>query len=286
MASPVTVSVDVDEAAAFFRDPPWRGGAQRYRVGLSPIETRDWLPDAASPADIERKLRLYRSCFQDVMAQTPAGERFVPVLIERLQGFLGERGVPTPDAGFGPLADAALWVPDDLCLMVKTAGLWRLEAASLCAPSFWTLRDKLGASLTGLHEGHEGLNELLADRMQAVFERLPEDRVLERRNWFLYGPSDLYEPLDREIEQPRKLTELGIRTERQTLRRLAPHCILFTIRVRQLPFRLIEDYPTAAADMAKSVRALTPAEWLAFSQRHRTEELLHYLDRLALTEAC
>lgn len=284
MVSPVTVSAD--EAAAFFRDPPWRGGAQRYRVGLSPIEPHDWLPEAAGPVDIARKLRLYRSCFQDVVAQTPAGARFVPVLVEQLKGFLRERGVPAPEAGFGPLADAALWVPDDLCLMVQTAGLWRLEAASLCAPSFWTLRDKLGASLTGLHEGQAGLNEQLGDRMQAVFERLPEGRVLERRNWFLYGPSELFEPLDRDIEQPEKIPDLGIRTERQTLRRLAPDCILFTIRVRQLPFELIEDHPAAAADMAKSVRALTDAEWLAFSQRHRTEELLHYLDRIALTKAC
>jgi hypothetical protein len=277
-------AVSATVAAAFFADPPWRGGAPRYKVGLNPVELTDWLPDAASPADIERKLQLYRSCFQNVVSETPTGARFVPAFTDLLRTFCDERGMPTPAAGFGSLADAALWVPDDLCLMVQTDGLWRLEAASLCAPSFWTLRDKMGACLSGLHAGHQGLNQLLGDRMQAVFDRLPLGRVLERRNWFLHGPSGYFEPHDREIAAPAAIGDCLIRTERQTLRRLDDRCIVFTIRVRLLPFALIVDYPAAAADMAKTVRALTDAERLAFSMRHRTGELLHYLDRIGTAE--
>ncbi len=270
-----------EATAAFFCDPPWQGGAPRYKIGLSPIDRRAWLQEPASPEDHVRKQTLYASRMNDVVAIQKAAERHVEPFVALLRDHCGELGYPTPASGFGNFADAALWVPDDLCLMVRSGHQYALAAASLCAPSFWTLREKLGQPLIGLHAGHEGLNELLADRMQAVFERLPQDRVLARSNWFLHGPSQLFEPRDRTIDDPNCVEDAVIRSERQTLRRLNADCVIFTIRVRLIPFARILDFPEAAADMAQTIRNLTAAELLAFSLRHRISELLEFLDTSA-----
>jgi hypothetical protein len=272
-----TVS-DREAITLFFRDPPWKGGVPRYKVGLAPVETGDWLPEAATAADVARKQHLYATRFNDVVALRDEALPHVAPFLDLLQRHCASRGFPAVAGGHGEWADAALRVPDDLCLMVRSGDRHVLAAASLCAPSFWTLREKLGLPLTGLHAGHRGLNDLLAARMQAVFDRLPEDRVLERRNWFLHGPSALFEPRDRTIELPVNLADCIVRTERQALRRLDAACIIFSIRVRLMPFAAIRDFPEAAADMAKTVRALTPAEQEAFSVRHRLAELLRYLD--------
>ncbi|HAQ78014.1 MAG TPA: DUF3445 domain-containing protein, partial [Hyphomonas sp.] len=47
-----------------------------------------------------------------------------------------------------PLEAASAMVSDDLCIMVRDAeGLWRLKAASLCTPTYWSLAEKFGKPL-------------------------------------------------------------------------------------------------------------------------------------------
>jgi len=270
------------EADRFFANPPWRGGVPRYRVGLASIPPDQWLPDAIDTREVARKRLLYATRCADVVAVQEGVEKHVDQLVNSLQQYLAGQSRPTPDyAELTPLAGAALWVPDDLCLMVSERGRYRLAAASLCSPSYWSLREKLGQDLWGLHQGHAGLNNVLGERVREVLERLPMDRVLERRNWFLHGPGDLFEPQAREITRTGDLAAHTIRTERQTLRRINEHCVAFSIRVRLFPFDGIRWFPASAEDLGRTIRRLTPVELEAFSLRDRVPELLEYLDRVA-----
>ncbi|MEZ5597496.1 MAG: DUF3445 domain-containing protein [Pseudomonadales bacterium] len=263
---------------SLFANPPWRGGASRYRIGLTPVEADCWLPLIADAATRERKLALYRDCYADVVQALPGHDTAQELLVQALERG-GERPVPRrwPHA----IADAALLVPDDLCLMVDAGKGYRLVAASLCAPTYWRLADKLGADLRALHAGHAGLVDSLGARMTDVFMRLPMHRVLERRNWFLYSESALYSPQASPQPDTCPFEALFVRSERQTLRRLAPDCIVFTIRVSLEPLAAIRDWPESAKDMAVSLRRLTSIEQQAFSQRHRLPELLSWLDGVA-----
>lgn len=270
------------EADRFFANPPWGGGVPRYRVGLLSIAPEQWLPDAIEADEIARKRLLYDTRCADVVAVQDGMGEHVDQLVQTLGAYLAGQGQPTPDyADLKPMARCALWVPDDLCLMVSERGRYRLAAASLCSPSYWRLREKLGQDLWGLHQGHTGLNNVLGERMREVLERLPMDRVLERRNWFLHGPGNLFEPAAREITRVGDLAAHTIRTERQTLRRLNEHCVVFSIRVRLLPFDGIRWFPESAEDLGRTIRRLTPVELEAFSLRDRIPELLAFLDRVA-----
>ncbi len=270
------------EADRFFANPPWRGGVPRYRVGLASIPPDQWLPDAIEVNEVARKRHLYDTRFADVVQVQDGVDEHVDQLIDMLQAYLSGLGRPTPaHADLAPMARVALWVPDDLCLMVSERGRYRLAAASLCSPSYWSLRDKLGQDLWGLHQGHAGLNNVLGERMREVLERLPMDRVLERRNWFLHGPGNLFEPEARQITRMGELAAHTIRTERQTLRRVSEHCVVFSIRVRLFPFDGIRWFPESAEDLGRTIRRLTPVELEAFSLRDRVPELLGFLDRVA-----
>ncbi len=270
------------DADRFFANPPWRGGVPRYRVGLLSISPDQWLPDAIEADEIVRKRQLYETRFADVIAVQEGIDGHVDQLVQTLGAYLVGQGRPTPDyAELAPMARCALWVPDDLCLMVSERGRYRLAAASLCSPSYWRLREKLGQDLWGLHQGHAGLNNVLGERMREVLERLPMDRVLERRNWFLHGPGKLFEPEARRLTQVSDLAAHTVRTERQTLRRLNDHCVAFSIRVRLLPLAGIRWYPEAAEDLGRTIRRLTPVELEAFSLRDRIPELLAFLDQVA-----
>ena len=270
------------DAERFYSDPPWRGGVPRYRVGLAVIPLEQWLPEVASSQDVTRKRQLYDTRLADVLAVQDGMGHHVDQCVALLRDYLVARASPVPESpGLDPLAAASLWVPDDICLMVNDRGRYRLAAAALCAPSYWRLGDKLGQDLWGLHHGHAGLNALLGERMREVFDRLPETRVLERRNWFLHGPGALFEPAPREITPVSDLAAHTIRTERQTLRRLNEDCVMFSIRVRLIPFNDIRWYPEAAEDLGRTLRRLSPVELEAFSLRDRMAELLGFLDRVA-----
>ncbi len=270
------------EADRFFANPPWRGGVPRYRIGLASIPPDQWLPDSIDTSEVARKRHLYATRCADVVAVQDGVDAHVDELVTVLQGYLVGQGRPTPEyADLAPMARAALWVPDDLCLMVSERGRYRLAAASLCSPSYWSLREKIGQDLWGLHQGHAGLNNVLGERMREVLERLPMDRVLERRNWFLHGPGNLFEPAAREITRTGDLAAHTIRTERQTLRRINEHCVVFSIRVRLFPFDGIRWFPESAEDLGRTIRRLTPVELESFSLRDRIPELLGFLDRVA-----
>ena len=141
-----------------------------------------------------------------------------------------------------PLDRAGLSVQEDLCLMNRTSEGWILKAASLCFPSRWQLREKIGKDISQIHGPVEGYEEHLSKKVNGFFDRLGKEPVW-RRNWFIHPDNSLYQPQRPPNGDPIiGFSEIGeklfVRSERQTLQLLdIPGWILFTIRVQRTPLK-------------------------------------------------
>ncbi len=243
------------------RHRPWEE-ASDFQIGLRPIAVGDWLEGGeADPA--ARKDALMAKSQGLVWAETPGSRPAQAEVLELVAAALG-RSIETLSEP--PLYAAARAVPDDLCLMEKRDGEWRLSALSLCAGSFFTAEAVIGHSLAQLHGPVTGFADRFLVRVQRIFEGLRPDLVLERRNWTLLNSAALHTPSSApirarigEIEPLEAAQVLHLRVERQTLRRLPrTEAALFTIRVWLAPLSNLATNPTRLAAFASAWRSATP----------------------------
>lgn len=237
------------------RHRPWAEQPPGFNIGLRPITPEHWLEGGA--ADPERKLRLRAEHPALVWGETPgsrAGQEEVLRLVEERTGQRGQ-------AGAEPLWAASLLVADDLCLMERRDGAWTLTAISLCSPTFFTVADSLGKPLSGLHEPVPGFNENLLWRVERMFDNLPKETIVERRNWTVLNSDEFFLPASAPIRAlvpdiaPEAAHEaLYVRIERQTLRVLETGGILFTIRIWRDRLAEIRRDPALLEAFAKAWR--------------------------------
>jgi len=246
---------------SFWRDPPWRGGKGGYRMGLRPIAPNEWLPERISAIEYDRKRKLLSDPSAGAFAAVDGSLRGQQSILEAVIRTVGpvEREC---DAAAAPIVRGSLLVPDDLCLMEEVDGAYRLTAACVCAPSYWRLAEKIGRTLDGIHAPVPTLNDKLATPMQQFFSRLPTDAVFERRNWLLHTNDALYQPVADtwQAVTDEEVATLIVRSERQTLRRLDPSSIAFTIRVTCHHLGEIVSHREAARDLLDALHGLDEAE--------------------------
>ncbi len=256
---------------AIFQAPPWRGAGGRYRLGLSPIDAAQWFPRRISPQERERKVALFHDHRDQVLACLDRGTDAAVLAARSVANHLGASDADSLDK-------ASLLVPDDLCVMQRRGEAYELVAASLCSPSYWSLKEKIGQPLWAIHATVDGLNDVIGARMQRFFERLPLLRIFERRNWSMHVDADRFHP--RVLpEPPLPAAAQVLRSERQTLRKLSDDVVLFTIDVRFAAVADLAGYPDAAADMRASMRCWSADEREDFGEA-RYDALLEYLATL------
>jgi len=255
---------------------PWEESAD-FRIGLAPIAPSAWLEGGEAEPQ-RRKDPLFETARELVWAETE-GSR--PAQAEALRLVDATLGAEAPLAGLPPLYAAARRVADDLCLMEKRDGEWRLTALSLSAGSFFTARDAIGKSLRELHRPVNGFQERFLLRVERIFEGLRPDLVLERRNWTLLNSAALHTPDPGpirarigEIDAVAAGRALHQRVERQTLRRLPETgAAIFTIRVWVAPLDELADKPTRLAAFARAW-ADAPAEFRAYKRLDLYDDLV------------
>lgn len=243
------------------RHRPWEEAAD-FQIGLRPIAPADWLEGGeVDPA--ARKDALFAARRGLVWAETE-GSR--PAQAEALRMVEAAVGAAPGPAGLPPLYAAARRIPDDLCLMEKRDGQWRLTALSLSAGSFFEAEAVVGRSLAELHVPVGGFAERFLVRVQRIFEGLRPDLVLERRNWTVLNSDALHTPSAEpirarigEIRPEEAGRALHLRVERQTLRRLPQSGgALFTIRVWLAPLESLATDPARLAAFAQAWRKASP----------------------------
>lgn len=261
-------------------------GPPHLSMGLRALGDEPWLlADEHRGAQLAEKRRLTTERPEEVFAALPGTEAAGGQVLDQVVSWLRSNDLDAPGvrpAPTHPLARAGLLVQEDLCLLRQRDGAWNLDAASLHFPSHWRLADKLGEPLDVVH-GPVAHYDELARKVDTVHDRLQPGRTLLRRNWTLHERAHLFAPdpagwSEHAADDPAAWT---LRSERQTLLTLpGTDTVLFTIRTQQTPLGVLDARPDRAAELAATVRSLSP-ELLAYKglEAVRTP-LLDWLDAI------
>lgn len=201
----------------------------QFEPDLRPIPCSDWLtPDREADVWLRDKCLILKM----MRANVAGGDLNGPAAEETLRMIMAETGETPRQKMPTALEEAASIVSDDLCLLSEEQpGDWRLIAGVLCAPTYWTLPERIGLDLGGLHAPVPGGDPALATRVARVFTGLKPDTVLERFNWTVQASEKRYTP-DRPSARGKRIDDLHLRVERQTLRKLpVTGAVVFAIRV-------------------------------------------------------
>ena len=278
---------------------PYKNGEGGVKVGLEPVEEPKWLEiDELFSSEIEEKKILYKIKHQEVYQESSdsfdSQEELLNLLRKHINKFYPEhlkQNEPKGNKNLSPLETASLLVQEDLVLMVPHKKEYLLGAASLCAPSSWSLKEKFSKSLLMLHKDVPSYSSKIGSRVNNIFINLPEERIFQRFNWSIYETPILFQPAEsksyversKEINQENAGDKLFIRVERQTIRRLpVSRSIIFTIRVHVDPLNsikkdisLVQDLKKAILDLDVSMKAYKSIDqinqplidWLNFQER-------------------
>jgi len=236
-------------------DPPW-ADPPGFAIGLRRIAPEAWLEGGEARPWV-RKDRLFRAVPDKVWGETQGSRPGQAEAAGLVASALGLRARPDLRP---PLLAAARRVPDDLVLMERRAGDWAVSALSLSAGSFFTADEALGKTLEDLHGPVPGFADRFLLRVRRIFENLPSEDIVERRNWSVVAWRGLYAP-EASAARRRALRQrprrpgagLYIRCERQTLRRLPQTGgLLFTIRIHLTPLRALAADSEAVAVFARA----------------------------------
>ena len=225
---------------------PVDGKPDRVHVGARALNLEDWFEINEDYEDyVAYKLKLLSTKHDEVFVSLPLGDHgsreVLALMREHLPRVFPQRwpaGV-TVDESRHPLEAASLLVQEDLALMTQVGSDWILSAASLCFPSRWDVRDKIGKNLLGIHAPVPHYVMDSGELHQPTAPRRPDEIQISSEN----------------IEQA-----LHFRRERQTLRKLPESDdILFTIRTYTDPFaKVVEQFPEFRRNIGSTIAGASP----------------------------
>jgi hypothetical protein len=266
---------------------PFLDGAWRLAMGLKALDLDDWIEiDASFTAQLAERRALIeerRDAVSLALPESRIGQAEVlALLLEHLPARFPEiyrrDGAAIENLATGerfelaleawreaPLELAGRLVQEDLCLLRRSEGGYRLIAGVVCFPSHWRLADKLGRPLDVIHGPVPGFGEQLGATVDRFFANLKVERPVWRANWSLVDTPALFLPPEHR-RQPKRVTaerageQVWLRVERQTLRRLPrTRDVLFTIRTYVEPLAQVIDGPTTARALTARLAELPEA---------------------------
>ena len=305
--------------------PPWLDDLELApappfnRMGTHSLPLVEWFQiDERREDERSLRLRLVDERPDDVFAVLPTAEDAASEVFELVHGWATARGLIDPSASptgaRHPLVEAGLVVQDDLCIMTRRGGQWRLDGAFLCFPSVWRLHDKLGRGMAAIHQpvGH---HDELDSRIDRFFDRMRVGAPVWRRNMSLKPTHALFLPISklaasksaaspaisdispaigdvssRGGDGSPSTSSIGedgspfwIRSERQTLTKLPrTGAILFAIRTQIAPLSVLRRRPDIAEGIATMYESWDE-EMLAFKMAdpHVRRSVLSWLRQVA-----
>ena len=224
---------------------PWMDPRTARLPGVLPVEGDDWLRvDDAFAGQMALRDRLIAGRPGVVHGLLPEGrgaaEELLALVLARLGRTAGYRvgagvvqrpdGVEVAVDPGAPLMTLGRLVQEDLCLMEAAGEEHRLTGAILCFPASWTLAEKLGRPLTGIHLPVRPYDEGVARRVQRMFDAIRPEQPLWRMNYLTYDDWALHQPRREGERRPRPTAHVYVRCERQCLLRLPQtRAVVFSI---------------------------------------------------------
>lgn len=246
---------------------PWMQPATARLPGIQPVAPGDWLRlDEAFASQMAERDRLIREIPQAVHALRPEAEAAAQELLDLVLTALPALGhvikgdrVQRPDGvtvlldRSAPLLTLGRLVQEDFCIHLASGPEHALMGAILCFPASWTLAEKIGRPLTGIHTPVEVYDDALAARVQRLFDAVRPEQPLWRANALLYEDPALYQPRREGERRPRPQSRNYLRSERQCLVRLPKtRAVVFSIHTTVVH---VDDVDPAALE---AFRAMHP----------------------------
>ncbi|MBD3880427.1 DUF3445 domain-containing protein [Phormidium tenue FACHB-886] len=265
-----------------FGDAQWR-----LKLGLKPLKLEDWIEiDEEFTQYLTLKTELlqqhHAKVFDSLPSSLEAQQEVLDLLLAHLperfpdyyrrQGnfihnLLTEQVWDISDFAANPLDLAGRLVQEDLCILQSSPEGYILTAGSVCLPFHWWFPDKLGKSVTQMHQRVPSYGEKLEHPVNNFFDRLRFTHPGYRLNWAMMDNPQLCLAVQENSISPNEpitVENIGqtlwIRVERQTLRRLEKsHGILFTIRTYLYPLAILESKPAMAHGFLAEMQQLPPS---------------------------
>ncbi|MEO8241263.1 MAG: DUF3445 domain-containing protein [bacterium] len=230
---------------------PWMADRTARLPGVQPVEGTQWLQvDDAFAGQMALRDRLIAEQPDVVLAALPgsgaATEELLQIVLQQLQAAPGytasAASVTRPDRievevdRTQPLKTLGRLVQEDLCLLQHDGTEHVLTAAALCFPASWSLHEKLGRPLTGVHRTVAAYDDGLAKRVQRLFDLVRVGQPLWRANALIYVNPDLHQPGSEFAPRTERRNGTYVRSERQTILRLPETgAIVFAIHSYVVP---------------------------------------------------
>lgn len=224
---------------------PWIDPRTRRLPGILPVEGRDWLRlDEAYGPQMALRDRLIAAQAPVVHAllpeARPAADELYAATLDWLRAAPGfsltpttatrPDGVTVPLHPDQPLLTLGRLVQEDLCLMERRGEEYVLTGGILCFPASWSLTQKLGRPLTGIHDPVPVYDADIAKRVARLFDAIRPEQPLWRMNYLTYDDFVLHQPRVEGEKRPQPADHVFIRCERQCLLRLpVTNAVVFTI---------------------------------------------------------
>ncbi|NBE08713.1 heme-dependent oxidative N-demethylase family protein [Paragemmobacter ruber] len=236
---------------------PWTDARTWRLPGMLPCEAEDWIrQDEAFAGQMAERDWLIATRQPLVHALLPEGRaaaaELLAVVLDLLArrpgyGVAGDRvtrpdgAVVRVDAAF-PMVTLGRLVQEDLCLMQKQGEESVLTGAILCFPASWTLSQKIGRPMTGIHKPVHHYDEDIARRVQRLFDMVRVGQPLERYNALVYDDPALHNPRLEFDKRPYAVERLYMRSERQCILRLPQtQAVVFSIHTYLVPMARFSD---------------------------------------------
>ena len=274
--------------------PPADGKPFRLNMGLRSLEPALWLEggedlEAQIPERLVLKTDAREVVYQELPGYRDVIEDLVALIAENLAMFHADRyevstesvkhlptGASADLASSDLLLQIASIIGEDLVVLSREDGEWKIVAGAVLFPSRWKLSEKIGKGMDAVHAPVPGFASALAPFMTATFDKISADRAVWRKNWSLHSTSDLHQPTT--IHAPANPDEYWWRTERQTLTRSRTGDFLyFTIRNRAEPLSWIKADQESAVLFAETLASFSSdtIEYKGLQQDHQA--IIDYL---------
>ena len=274
--------------------PPADGKPFRLNMGLRSLEPALWLEggedlEAQIPERLVLKTDAREVVYQELPGYRDVIEDLVALIAENLATFHADRykvstesvkhlptGASADLASSDLLLQIASIIGEDLVVLSREDGEWKIVAGAVLFPSRWKLSEKIGKGMDAVHAPVPGFASALAPFMTATFDKISADRAVWRKNWSLHSTSDLHQPTS--IHAQVNPEDYWWRTERQTLTQSRTGDFLyFTIRNRAEPLSWIKADQESAVLFAETLASFSSdtIEYKGLQQDHQA--IIDYL---------
>ncbi len=231
-------------------------GDYRHRMGLRRAAAHEFYAPTPYAADIQREKRSILDQHEARQTLVTLDGHLAAVEFARMFGLSADSQETPPDF----CRRLSLAVESDL-LFVQPPD-WSLVWASVCFPSRWSLAGKARRPLAWIHDAVPELNQVLGDKIETFFTRLPLGEGWRRANWGLSAspqanqhPDETIPPLTTETAPD----QIFIRVEDQHLLKLPETgAIAFGIRIRSFAWEAVMRHEAIAARLLAKLRTMSP----------------------------